>query len=173
MLQEPEVTSDFKNCENKNETGAESPFEHKVTLEFAVEGKNFRAAGEASSRLKHTLQHIGFPAPLVRRVAVAAYEAEMNIIIHANRGTLKAEITPKTVTIWAEDEGPGIPDIELAMQEGYSTAPDYIREMGFGAGMGLPNIKKCSDILEIETVIGAGTRLKMVIFNKTGPEREK
>ncbi|MDH7577904.1 MAG: ATP-binding protein [Bacillota bacterium] len=140
-----------------------------MSLEFTVEGKNFLAAGEASSRLKHTLQHIGFPAPLIRRVAVAAYEAEMNMIIHADRGALKAEITPKTVTIWAEDEGPGIPNIELAMQEGYSTAPDYIREMGFGAGMGLPNIKKCTDIFEINTTIGVGTKLKMVIFNKQDP----
>ncbi len=148
-----------ENCERKNNS-------HKIYLEFPIEGKNFLAAGEASSRLKNTLQHIGFPAALIRRVAVAAYEAEMNIIIHAHHGTLKAEITPKAVTIYAEDEGPGIPDIELAMQEGYSTAPDYIREMGFGAGMGLPNIKKCTDELVIETEIGRGTRLKMVIYNE-------
>jgi serine/threonine-protein kinase RsbT len=153
-----------KHKKKKTEQAGET--EHKITLEFPLEGDNFSAGGDASSRLKHTLQQIGYPAPLIRRVAVAAYEAEMNIIIHAHQGLLKAEITPEEVTVLAEDEGPGIPDIGLAMQEGYSTAPDYIREMGFGAGMGLPNIKRCADIFEIETHLARGTKIKIVIFNK-------
>jgi len=140
--------------------------DQKICLNFNVKGGNFPAAGEASIRLKHTLQHIGYPAPLIRRVAVAAYEAEMNIIIHAESGSLKAEVTPEAVTIWAEDKGPGIEDIGLAMQEGYSTAPNFIREMGFGAGMGLPNIKRCADIFEIETHVGVGTKIRIAIFNK-------
>ena len=138
----------------------------KLPWNIPLEGNNFSAAGDASSRLKHTLQQVGYPASVIRRVAVAAYEAEMNIIIHAHRGVMKAEITPEEVTVLAVDEGPGIPDIELAMQEGYSTAPDYIREMGFGAGMGLPNIKRCADIFEIETDVAKGTSIKIVIFNK-------
>ncbi len=139
---------------------------HKIALEYPLEGNNFSAAGDASSRLKHTLQQVGYPASVIRRVAVAAFEAEMNIIIHAHRGVLKAAVTPEEVTVLAVDEGPGIPDIELAMKEGYSTAPDYIREMGFGAGMGLPNIKRCADIFEIETDVARGTSIKIVIFNK-------
>lgn len=150
----------------KNGTNPEADRDQKICLSFNVEGGNFLAAGEASIRLKHTLQHIGYPASLIRRVAVAAYEAEMNIIIHADSGVLKAEVTPEAVTIWAEDKGPGIEDIGLAMQEGYSTAPNYIREMGFGAGMGLPNIKRCADIFEIETHVGVGTKIRIVIFNK-------
>lgn len=150
----------------KNGTNIEGDNNKKISLSFNVEGGNFLSAGEASIRLKHTLQQIGYPAPLIRRVAVAAYEAEMNIIIHAERGILKAEITPEAVTIWAEDKGPGIEDIGLAMQEGYSTAPNYIREMGFGAGMGLPNIKRCADIFEIESHVGVGTKIKIVVFNR-------
>ena len=157
---------------NKKKIEKTADTKHKIALDFTIEGNNFSSVGEASIRLKHALQHIGYPALLIRRIAVAAYEAEMNIIIHAQRGVMKAEITPETVTIWAEDEGPGIPNVDLAMQEGYSTAPDYIREMGFGAGMGLPNIKRCADKFDIETHvekrgnIEKGTKIKIVIYNK-------
>jgi len=157
---------------NKKKIEKTADTKHKIAFALTIEGNNFSSAGEASIRLKHALQHIGYPALLIRRIAVAAYEAEMNIIIHAHRGVMKAEITPETVTIWAEDEGPGIPNVELAMQEGYSTAPDYIREMGFGAGMGLPNIKRCADIFDIKTHIEKrgniekGTKIKIVIYNK-------
>lgn len=100
----------------------------------------------------------------MRRVTIAAFEAEMNIIIHAYRGELKVDILPEKIVVIAEDEGPGIPDIELAMQEGYSTAPSEVREMGFGAGMGLPNIKRCSDSLEIKSEVGRGTFLRAEFY---------
>nr|WP_297198927.1 ATP-binding protein [Thermanaeromonas sp.] len=110
------------------------------------------------------MQQVGFPPELVRRVTIAAFEAEMNIIIHAYRGELKVDILPEKIVVIAEDEGPGIPDIELAMQEGYSTAPPEVREMGFGAGMGLPNIKRCSDRLEIKSEVGRGTFLQAEFY---------
>jgi len=100
----------------------------------------------------------------VRRVTVAAFEAEMNIVIHAHRGQLRISISPEKIVVVAEDEGPGIPNIELAMQEGYSTAPPRIREMGFGAGMGLPNIKRCADVLEIRSEVGRGTYLRAEFY---------
>jgi serine/threonine-protein kinase RsbT len=156
---------------NKKKIEKTADTKHKIALDFIIKGNNFSSAGEASIRLKRALQHIGYPALLIRRVAVAAYEAEMNIIIHAHRGVMKAEITPEMVTIWAEDEGPGIPNVDLAMQEGYSTAPDYIREMGFGAGMGLPNIKRCADKFDIKTYVEKrgnsekGTKIKIIIYN--------
>ncbi|HCJ10972.1 MAG TPA: anti-sigma regulatory factor [Clostridiales bacterium] len=134
-----------------------------LTLSFDIQGRDFKASGEASHRIKRTLEQVGLDWSVIRRAAVVLYEAEMNIVIHATRGVLKAEISPSRLTIVAEDEGPGIPDIELAMQEGYSTAPEEIKLMGFGAGMGLPNIKEHADSLEIETEVGKGTRLVAVI----------
>lgn len=127
---------------------------------------DFVTAGEASSNIKHTLQLIGFPPAVVRRVAIAAYETEMNIVIHAHEGVMKTSIKPHKIEIIAEDTGPGIPDIRLAMQEGYSTAPDHIREMGFGAGMGLPNIRNCADEFTLDSVYGVGTTLRVVIYNQ-------
>jgi serine/threonine-protein kinase RsbT len=138
----------------------------RIELDFFIIGKDFTSAGEASSRIKYTLQHIGYNSGVIRRTAIAAYEAEMNVVIHADSGTMHASITPEQVEITVEDQGPGIPDIEMAMQEGYSTAPDHIRELGFGAGMGLPNIVKCSDEFYISTEVGKGTRVKMVLYNK-------
>jgi len=134
-----------------------------LSLSFNVEGRDFKASGEASNRIKRTLEHVGLDWNVIRRAAVVLYEAEMNIVVHAWRGVLRAEITPSRVTIIAEDEGPGIADIALAMTEGFSTAPAEIREMGFGAGMGLPNIKKHSDELHIDSEVGKGTRLVAVI----------
>ncbi len=137
-----------------------------IRLEFAIKGMDFLRAGEASSNVKHTLQLIGFPPAIIRRVAIAAYEAEMNIVIHADQGILRTVIHPDKIELVADDSGPGIPDIELAMKEGYSTAPDHIREMGFGAGMGLPNIKNCADEFSLDSTVGKGTTLKAVIYNQ-------
>ncbi|MGE5485960.1 MAG: ATP-binding protein [Ignavibacteriales bacterium] len=134
-----------------------------LVIEFPVAGMDFKSAGEGSSKLKRTLQEIGLGHAVVRRCAVCAYEAEMNIVIHAWRGTIRACITPDAVEIVSQDEGPGIPDIELAMKEGYSTAPAHIREMGFGAGMGLPNMNRCSDKMEVKSHVGKGTWVRMMI----------
>ncbi|MHB8926801.1 MAG: ATP-binding protein [Bacillota bacterium] len=128
-----------------------------------VKGLDFSAAGEAAGRVKKTLQQIGVQPSVVRRVAIVTYEVEMNIVIHARRGTLRTAIAPGRVEVVAEDEGPGIADIEQAMEEGFSTAPDQIREMGFGGGMGLPNIRRCSDELSIVSTIGRGVRMRSVI----------
>lgn len=137
-----------------------------IFLEYAINGMNFQSAGEASSNIKHTLQLVGFKPEVIRRVAIAAYEAEMNIVIHAIEGMIRARISSAQIEITAEDVGPGIPDTDLAMREGYSTAPDKILEMGFGAGMGLPNIKRCSDEFFLESTIGTGTKVKAVIHNR-------
>jgi len=128
-----------------------------LKLSFPITGKNFGAAGEASSRIKGTLQKIGVAPQIIRRVAIVAYETEMNIVIHADRGELTLTVNPDCIEIVAADSGAGIADRELAMQEGYSTAPDYIREMGFGAGMGLPNIKRCADKFDLQSEPGKGT----------------
>lgn len=135
--------------------------EREMVLCFTIEGGNFTAAGEASSRVKAILRQLGLGAGFVRRATIAAYEAEMNVVIHAFRGEMEVRIGPEAVEVKVVDEGPGIPDIELAMQEGYSTAPDAVREMGFGAGMGLSNMKRCSDELSIESQVGVGTSVHM------------
>jgi len=135
-----------------------------LSLSFNIEGRDFKASGEASGRIKRTLEQVGLDWNVIRRTAIVLYEAEMNIVIHAWRGVLKAEITPAKVTVVAEDEGPGIADISLAMTEGFSTAPAEIREMGFGAGLGLPNIKKHASQLDIQSEVGKGTRLVAVIL---------
>ncbi|HMM22838.1 MAG TPA: anti-sigma regulatory factor [Selenomonadales bacterium] len=136
--------------------------EQGLVLEFPLQGANFESAGEASSKIKRVLQQIGVRADIIRRVAIGSYEAEMNVIIHAYRGVIKAAIYPDRTEIAVEDEGPGIADIQLAMREGYSTAPDYIREMGFGAGMGLPNMTRCSDEFDIQSTVGVGTNIRMI-----------
>ncbi|HEX2952456.1 MAG TPA: ATP-binding protein [Bacillota bacterium] len=133
--------------------------EAKMVLRFPVIGNDFVAAGEASSRIKKVLRQVGENAELIRRICIAAYEAEMNIVIHADKGEIKLTLDEHQVEIVADDEGPGIPDIGLAMQEGYSTASDLAREMGFGAGMGLPNMNRCADDMRIETKIGQGTKV--------------
>ncbi|KKM10457.1 anti-sigma regulatory factor [Clostridiales bacterium PH28_bin88] len=137
-----------------------------LEMEFTIRGMDFRAAGEGASRIKHTLKQIGFSPEAVRRAAIAAYEAEMNMVIHSYGGVLRARFYPSRVELEACDRGPGIADIEQAMREGYSTAPPAVREMGFGAGMGLPNIKKCSDFLEIQSEVGRGTMVRIVIQDK-------
>lgn len=142
--------------------------EQTISLEFTLESMDFARAGEASSKVKQYLKKLGFKPELVRRAAIAAYEAEMNVIIHALKGTMRVEITSNRIVILVEDEGPGINDIEQAMKEGFSTAPEEIRELGFGAGMGLPNIKRCADEMDLRSVPGLGTRLEFVITNEQG-----
>lgn len=139
--------------------------EQEIRLDFELKGNDFESAGEASSKIKLFLQHIGVPSDVIRRIAISSYEAEMNVIIHAYSGSMTALISPKKTEILLEDQGPGIEDIELAMQEGYSTAPDHIRAMGFGAGMGLPNIARCVNEFDIHSKVGKGTQIRMVILH--------
>ena len=128
-------------------------------LHFDVPGDDFTRAGEASDNVKRKLKELGFDPTIIRRTAIALYEAEINMVIHAGGGAVEADILPNSVTITLTDHGPGIPDVEKAMQEGFSTAPDNIRALGFGAGMGLPNIKKYTDSMHIDTVLGEGTTI--------------
>jgi anti-sigma regulatory factor (Ser/Thr protein kinase) len=130
---------------------------------FEIGGRDFVSAGKASTTIKAILREIGVHPAVIRRAAIACYEAEMNVVLYARKGTMELRVTPKDIRITVEDEGDGIADVELAMQEGYSTAPDEIREMGFGAGMGLPNIKKNADTFTIGSVVGKGTTLEIVI----------
>ncbi len=139
--------------------------EQGIALEFILEGADFNSAGEASSRIKRTLQQLGVRPDIIRRIAISAYEAEMNVIIHAYHGVIRAGIYSDRTELIVDDEGPGILDVALAMREGFSTAPDHIREMGFGAGMGLPNMVRCTDKFDIETVTGIGTKLTMIIYH--------
>lgn len=134
--------------------------------DFTVLGGDFIHAGEVSSKIKSILKEIGMGHEVVRRASIATYEAEMNVVCYAQQGTFHLAITPDRLTIVVEDEGQGIENIELAMREGYSTSSSAIKEMGFGAGMGLPNIKKNTDELRITSVVGEGTRVAMVIFTQ-------
>lgn len=139
-----------------------------IKLHYDVPGDDFTRAGEASGAVKGKLKQLGFPADVIRRVAIAMYEGEINMVIHANGGTADVEIDPDQVRITLADHGPGIPDLDLAMQEGWSTATETVRNLGFGAGMGLPNIKKYSDTLDIDTAPGLGTTMKIaVLVNNT------
>lgn len=138
----------------------------EVKLHYDVNAYDFTCAGEASGKLKRSLKDLGFDSNLIRKVAIAVYEAEINMVIHAEGGVIDATITPECITVVLADKGPGIPDIDLAMQEGYSTAPENVRSLGFGAGMGLPNIKKYTDEMNIDTVIGVGTTITLKIYNK-------
>ena len=135
-----------------------------ITLHYEVSGDDFSCAGEASGSVKRTLKKLGFSPDVIRRVAIAMYEAEINMVIHAHGGEIDASITPEEINIVFSDDGPGIPDVSLAMQEGWSTASPEVRDLGFGAGMGLPNIKKYTDKLEIKTQVGVGTTVSMTIL---------
>ena len=132
-----------------------------LKMSYDVAGNDFERAGEASAKIKKMLQRIGVPADVVRRIAIGTYEAEMNAIIHAGGGNVAAETFTDATVITVSDQGPGIPDVDKALEEGYSTAPDYIRQMGFGAGMGLPNMVKCSDEFDVQTAVGQGTTIVM------------
>lgn len=136
-----------------------------LILRYRVLPRDFQAGGSASSKLKRALDRLGARPQVIRRAAIAAYEAEMNLIIHADEGgEIIAEIQPHVIRITAVDTGPGIPDVEQAMRPGFSTAPNWIRELGFGAGMGLANIKKCADSMKLESRVGTGTRLEITIY---------
>ncbi len=132
---------------------------------FAVEGGNFRNAGKVSSTIKNILKDAGCSSDIVRRAAIVAYEAEINIVSYAKKGVIELLVGPDFVGIDVNDEGPGIANIELAMQEGYSTASPMVREMGFGAGMGLANMKKFADDFEISSEVDVGTHVRMKIYN--------
>ena len=132
-----------------------------LRMEYDVDGENFAMAGEASADVKRILRQLGLPADFIRRVSVAMYEGEINMVIHAHGGKAYVEISTSSIVVDLVDQGPGIPDIPLAMQEGFSTAPDTIRSLGFGAGMGLPNMKRYTDNIEIESEIGKGTSVRL------------
>ncbi|MGQ1788026.1 MULTISPECIES: ATP-binding protein [unclassified Saccharicrinis] len=131
---------------------------------YEVEGGNFTKAGNASSAVKKTLKQLNVNPKVVKRTVVALYEAEVNIVAHAYKGVIKVNITSEHISIVLDDNGPGIPDIELAMQEGYSTASSKVREMGFGAGMGLPNIKKNVDELNVTSEVEKGTKVEIKTY---------
>jgi CBS domain-containing protein/anti-sigma regulatory factor (Ser/Thr protein kinase) len=135
-----------------------------LNLQYDVSGQDFTKAGESSSNFKKTLTRLGIPPPVTRRVSIASYEAEMNIVVFTGGGKITATITHDRIGVTAEDKGPGIPDIDRAMTPGYSTAPDWVKAMGFGAGMGLCNIKKCSDEMSLYSEVGKGTILEFVVM---------
>lgn len=135
-----------------------------MKLTFTIQGGDFTNAGQPSSEVKKVLKQLGIDGKTVKNIVIALYEAEVNVVAHAWRGTVTVEIDENKITMLLEDEGPGIPDIELAMQAGYSTASKKVREMGFGAGMGLPNMKKNTDELIIESEVDKGTKVKMINY---------
>lgn len=137
-----------------------------IHLEFAVSGNNFASAGSASEEVKSTLKKLGIAPSDIRRVAIAMYEGEINMVIHAGGGAASCDIYLDRIEIELADKGKGIPDVELAMTPGWSTAPEDIRALGFGAGMGLPNMKKYTDEFAIESEVGVGTTVRMTIFFK-------
>jgi len=137
--------------------------ENVLSQHFEITGWDFSNAGKASTSIKEILQEIGIDSSITVRASIAAYEAEMNVVMYARRGTLTLNITPEKLHLKLEDEGPGIENIDMAMKEGFSTATDEMREMGFGAGMGLPNIKKNADKFEISSTPGKGTSLNIII----------
>jgi len=147
-----------------NRINEEAENKPQLKLEFEIKEKDFNVAGEAASKVKKTLQQLGLTPEAVRNIAIIIYEAVMNVVIHATCGQLKVIIIPERVTVLTKDKGIGISDVELAMKEGYSTAPFEIREMGFGAGMGLPNIKQCSHKLNIKSRVGVGTVLEAIVY---------
>ena len=139
----------------------------KLVFRFNVEGGDFTSAGQASVQVKRNLRQLGFDNETIRRVSIAMYEGEINMVIHAGGGIAEVIVCPEYIEIILDDKGPGIKDIDQAMQAGYSTATETIRSLGFGAGMGLPNMKKNTDSMEIHSTVGVGTRIVMrVLLNK-------
>ncbi len=130
---------------------------------YEISGTDFSVAGEASSNFKMMLKKLGIPSDIIRKVSIAMYEAEINTVVHGGGGTCDAEVMSDKIKIVFADSGPGIADVELAMQEGFSTATEHIRELGFGAGMGLPNIKKYTDEMYIDTEVGVGTKITLIV----------
>ena len=140
----------------------------KLVFHFDIDGSDFTSAGQASVQIKKNLRQLGLDAETIRRVSVAMYEGEINMVIHAGGGTADINVFEDCVEIILDDKGPGIKDIEQAMQAGFSTAPDSIRTLGFGAGMGLPNMKKNSDTMEITSKVNEGTRIVMRVNMQEG-----
>lgn len=134
-----------------------------INFHYIVDGDDFTSAGEASVNVKKKLRQLGVDPAIIRRVSIAMYEGEVNMVIHANGGFVDVNVYSDKIEIIISDEGPGIENVELAMQEGFSTAPDYVRSLGFGAGMGLPNMKSYTDEMRIETKIGVGTKITMIV----------
>lgn len=134
-----------------------------LRFRYEIDGENFTSAGEASVKVKKSLRQLGFSPEVIRKVAIAMYEGEINMVIHANGGYAEVTVYPDRIEIVLCDHGPGIADIELAMQAGYSTAPERIRALGFGAGMGLPNMKANTDSMVIDTTVGVGTKITMTV----------
>ena len=134
-----------------------------LKLTYQVDGGDLLQAGEASSKMKMTLKKLDLPPEVIRKASICMYEGEINMVIHGGGGKITVEITPQEVSMALEDQGPGIPNVELAMQEGWSTAPDSVRNLGFGAGMGLPNMKKYTDEMEIKSQVGVGTTVLMKV----------
>lgn len=130
---------------------------------FTIHGKDFHGAGNVSTEIKSILKELGVNPAIIRRVAIATYEAEMNVVMYADEATLDLEVSPEAIAMTVNDRGPGIPDIGLAMQEGYSTATPEMRELGFGAGMGLPNIRRNADEFAVTSTVGKGTTLRILI----------
>jgi len=153
-----------KRAREKAEIAPQKAEDGLITIvEYPISGGDFLAAGHVTKKIKQRLESLGVHHKTVTRAAIAAYEAELNVIIHARSGKLQLKLSPNSVLIIVEDEGPGITDIDLAMQEGYSTAPPAVREMGYGAGMGLPNINRCADSLLMQSEVGIGTRLEILL----------
>ena len=135
-----------------------------ISFHYDVPGDDFTRAGEASSSIKQALKQVGLAPDIIRNVAIAMYEGEINMVIHAGGGEIDVDIAPDAVHMVLRDQGPGIQDISLAMREGWSTAPDDVRSLGFGAGMGLPNMKKYTDEMKVESTVGVGTTVTMTVF---------
>ena len=132
----------------------------ELNFKYDVQKDDFTCAGEASGKIKRTLKDLGFDSNLIRNIAIAVYEGEINMVIHADGGVITCDIEPECITVVLDDKGPGIPDVDLAMQAGYSTAPDNVRALGFGAGMGLPNIRKNTSEMDVDTS-PSGTTITM------------
>jgi anti-sigma regulatory factor (Ser/Thr protein kinase) len=137
-----------------------------MKFKYEIEGGNFSKAGNASSAVKKMLKQLNVPPSIIKRLVVALYEGEVNVVAHAWNGAIQVDIEPHRIFVTIQDEGPGIPDIDQAMQEGFSTASQAVREMGFGAGMGLPNMKKNADELNISSEVGKGTKVEITTFLK-------
>lgn len=135
-----------------------------MQFEYDIQGGDFSSAGKASSDIKKVLKQLNIDPQIVRRIAIALYEAEVNVVAHAYKGVMKVDLDAQKIKILLEDEGPGIENIDKAMQEGFSTASDEVRQMGFGAGMGLPNIKRNTDEMRLTSVPGEGTMLEMIVL---------
>lgn len=135
----------------------------KIMLNYRVEGGDLTQAGEASSKMKMTLRRLGLPPEVIRRASICMYEGEINMVIHANGGEVTVEVGLEEIDLTLADTGPGIPNVERAMEEGFTTAGDVARDLGFGAGMGLPNMKRYSDEMSVDSTVGVGTTVRMKI----------